>query len=213
MMVEKQSKAILRDKTHQQEILKLNKQKATHTDLNDIKQLEQDLDTHLMHSKEELDALNENQRAIAMQYIKEVEQKMEGHKKEHLRHINFFKTRFENTSKDLDSSNQALANKDHVLLLRYDTQRIKVIETMKNKHANYALQINTHQATIHKAIDTHKKNVTLKDKHRQDELQNIQNHFKRFKTHAETSQKNTFNKETTSLKRNLSFKLKALKLN
>lgn len=212
-MINKRKNAVIQEEKHQKDLLKLKKEKTAYTDLNDIKQLEDKLDAHLIHSESELGALNENQRAIAQQYYKEVEQKLEGHLKEHLKHVNFFKTRFTNTSSDLESNNQTLANKNQILLSRYTTQRLKALETMKNKMNHYDTQIDRHFTDIEKFIHTHEKELATTESRRKDEMKNIHNHLKRFVSQAESSQKNTLNKETTSLKRNLTFKLKALNLN
>ena len=208
----KQIHAANRDESHQKDILNLNKDKATHEDLHEIKELENKLDAHLVHSESEINALNENQKAIALQYVKEVEQHMDGHEKEHQKHIAFFKTRYNNTFSDFDGSNQTLLNKNQVLLIRYATQRTKSLENMKNKSIHYASQIEHHLADIQKAMDLHQKDASSRDKRRQDELKNIQNHVKRFEAQAETSQKNALGKDIVALKRNLNFKLKALKL-
>ncbi len=212
-MLLKQNRAMSRDEIHQRDILHLNKEKTTHVDLHDIKQLEEKLDAHLVHSESELNALNENQRAIALQYVKEAEQKLDIHYKEHQKHINFFKSRFANTSNDLESTNATLLNKNQVLLSRYVAQYAKTVENMKSKLAHYNSQIDHHLLDIKKATELHHKDAALKDKRRLDELNNIKNHLHRFEQQAESAQKGTLSKETLALKRNLNFKIKALKLN
>ncbi len=212
-LLQKQQHASQRDESHQIEILAINKEKTKHEDLNAVKQLEEHLDIHLVHSDQEMNALNENQRSIAMQYVKEVEQKMDSFEKEHQKHMNFFKTRYMNIINDLDSSNLTLSNKNQLLLGRYLTQYAKTIETMKNKRSHYENQIDHHLLDIKKLKTTYEKDAQLKDRQRQDELRNIQHHLKKYEVQATFEQKGTLNKEASSLKRNLSFKLKALKLN
>lgn len=209
----KRTKAAAKDESHQREILKINHDKTIHNDLHDIKILEQKLDLHLKHSESELHALNENQQAIAAQYAKEVEQQIEAFEKDHQKHISFFKTRYINTQNDLETTNQTLLNKNQLLLIRYATQRSKTLETMHSKSVHYTSSIERHMLDIDKASDIYQKDIQNKEKQRLDDLKNIQNHMKRFEAQAENQQKAELTKETNALKRNLSFKLKALKLN
>ncbi len=211
--LEKQRHIINRDLSNQKDILNISHERATFAHKQEIKQTEIDLDNHLAHSKAELHALNENQQAIALQYVKEMAQRIEGFNREHNKRLNAFKSNFTNISNDLNGNNDTLANKNQILLNRYDAQRSKALETMKNKAEHYDVQINHHHENIEKLKDELQNDMLMKMKKRQDDLKNIQNHMKQFESHATSEQKNVFNKEALALKKNLNFKLKALKLN
>lgn len=210
---EKQKHVLTKNKKHQTDIIKLNLEKEKQRDIHTIKQLEEKLEQHLQHSQSELNALNENQQATALQYIKEYEQKLDTLKKEHLKHLASFKSQSLHKENDLANNNASLQSKNQNLISQYTTQHSKALDLMKNKSQSLHAQMQAHQATINKDYLMFDKEQVIKEKQRKENIKNIHNHLNRFEAQAESKQKAVLNKETKSLKRHLNFKLKSLKLN
>ncbi len=199
--------------TKKLELIKVTHQKHMAIKQRQLKTTEDDITENNRKLTQELTLLNDNQTAVAAQYESEHQAKT-GQMTDA-----YDKTRHHNEAawqalvKNLESLRESLANKNQVLLNRYEAQHEKVVAALKQKEEQ-------HFQSEQKAKETNALRHTQDDEmlarladKLEAELKTMHNHYKRYVQETTKAQARMLKKETRMLKKSQRFKLKMLDLN
>ena len=194
------------------ELEKISYEKSVISDMSIIKVLETQIGENTDKQVQELKLLNENLQSSAQQYANEHEAKILALEEAYKKALAQIDTTMLNFTKNYLSLEEAIDNKNQVILTKYATSREKSLMLFNQKTEHYESQ-------MIKAIDTNTERnktheITLKsmNQKRESDLKNIQFHLKRFTSTTRSSQNRELNKEIRVLKKSYNFRVKMLHL-
>jgi hypothetical protein len=195
------------------ELEKICYEKSVISDMSIIKVLETQIGENTDKQVQELKLLNENLQSSAQQYGVEHEVKVLALEEAYKKALAQIDSTMLNFTKNYLSLEEALDNKNQVILTKYATSREKGFILFNQKTEHYETQ-------MIKAIDTNTERnktheITLKsmNQKREADLKNIQFHLKRFTSTTSSAQNRELNKEIRVLKKSYNFRVKMLHLN
>ena len=194
------------------ELEKISYEKSVISDMSIIKVLETQIGENTDKQVQELKLLNENLQSSAQQYANEHEAKILALEEAYKKALAQIDTTMLNFTKNYLSLEEAINNKNQVILTKYATSREKSLMLFNQKTEHYesqmikAIDTNTERNKIHE--------ITLKsmNQKRESDLKNIQFHLKRFTSTTRSSQNRELNKEIRVLKKSYNFRVKMLHL-
>lgn len=178
-----------------------------------MKQIESKITLNSEKQIQELKLLNENQISIAEQYNSEFLQKKGVLDEQDKKTISQIDANIQLANKNYQELEESVSTKNQVLLTKYQLSHDKNIELLKQKTFHYEQLVT--KATFADQERTKQYNITLRrmNSRREAELKNINVHHKRYLISTKNEQTQVLNRETRSLKKSHSFKMRMLHLN
>lgn len=195
-----------------QELSKISYQKSLLMDQHILKLLEKKLSDNSTRRENDLNLIQENQVANAEQYQHDHEVKKNELIKEHDKLISTMEQNMQTATKNHESLDQSITNKNEAILAKYETNHDKSMTSYKSKakHIDEVIQ-KTHMMQ-QEHIDMEKKMLKRMNDKRENELKNINQHLDKFTRQMKRQQNHTLNKELKLLRKTYNSKVRMLHL-
>lgn len=177
-----------------------------------IKLLEDKLQEHLSFMKQELKSINDNQVQIANQSYQEYHKKMDVLNLNYQKHLDKYKTTLDQEEKTYTNFVQSTENKNQTLLSRFEQNRIKQLESHKQRNEHYDQDISKSKTAQDKREKAYEQEISSMQENRSYEIKNMNEHIKKYNLKLERAQHKVLRGEQRSLRKNFRFKLKQLHL-
>lgn len=210
---ERQTKEHQDKLTKKLELINVTHQKHMAIKQRHLKATEDNITANNRKLTQELALLNDNQTAIAVQFENEHQAKTNQMEDTYQKGRHANEQAWQSLVKNLESLRESLANKNQVLLNRYEIQHEKVVLALKQKEENhYVSEQKAKEANALRHTQDEETLSKLAEK-LESELKNMQDHYRRYVNETTKAQTRMFKKENRMLKKSQRFKLKMLNLN
>mgnify|MGYP001013312323 FL=1 len=157
--------------------------------------------------------LNENQKSIAEQYNSEFQDKKTALEDTSKKSSQQIEANIQSTEKNFSEMEESVANKNQVLLSRYQQSHEKNIELLKQKTFHYEQIILKATNADEERTKQYLKTLKRMNIRRETELKNIFAQHKRYMNITRKTQARVQSKELRILKKSHNFKMRMLHLN
>ncbi len=163
--------------------------------------------------RQEIGSLTDNQHAIAQQFTQDYEASIKELDDDYRKRIQQLDDEDKRLESEQQNLSESIENKNRLLLMRYETEQNKSRDNLEQKRSMYDTnESKTIQAKRHR--QTHFEETVRRMKtRRENEIDNLESHLKRFNTQTRRAQTRMLRKETRILRKSHRFKMRMLKLN
>jgi len=178
-----------------------------------LKQVESKITANSAKLISEIKLLNENQKSIAEQYNSEFQDKKTALEDTSKKSSQQIEANIQSTEKNFSEMEESVANKNQVLLSRYQQSHEKNIELLKQKTFHYEQIILKATNADEERTKQYLKTLKRMNIRRETELKNIFAQHKRYMNITRKTQARVQSKELRILKKSHNFKMRMLHLN
>ncbi|MFP4186687.1 MAG: hypothetical protein ACLFSU_00795, partial [Acholeplasmataceae bacterium] len=162
---------------------------------------------------QEIGSLTDNQHAIAQQFNQDYEASIRGLDEDYKRRIQQLDEEDKRRESDQQNLSESIANKNRMLLSRYEAEKNRSRENLEQKRSLYeANKAKTIQAKRHRQSQFEETVRRMKTR-RENEIENLDSHLKRFNKQTRRAQARMLHKEVRILRKSHRFKMRLLRLN